>query len=150
MQRFDPVDYSYFYLATYKRGPLGGTWAHYAKYAGEVTYFSNGHTRYWSRIGGSVTTDYYAWNHDFHEKWGTPWPLGSTYTFDFAVDDGTTTLHAAPTRNVPPPRTTVAWSPPYCNVHSDWYVAGGVHHDSTDCYEETFSLAYQYASASGP
>ena len=61
--------------------------------AGDVTYHSEGWDQTWLDAG----YDYWSWNYDTRETYGSQVRIGEVLALDLAVSDGTTTLEAHPT-----------------------------------------------------
>lgn len=85
------------------------TWVDYGRNAGEVTYHSEGYSRYFDEVTGEEF--YYSWNYD--DGWSEPGlvPYGTTYTLDVQVTDRGREypIHAV----VPLEEWTREWSDPY-------------------------------------
>lgn len=88
--RSPTVGYLYLLLCSgYARMPDGTldewTWVDYGRNAGEVTYHSEGYSRYFDEVTGEEF--YYSWNYD--DSWSEPGlvPYGPDYTLDVRVTD---------------------------------------------------------------
>lgn len=88
----------------------GNSWVEASRWAGDVTYHSDGWGYYYN--WGS---NYYTYNYDYHQVYGSPTRLGSTYEIAVNVTDGVRTYSADPTFPLRP----VSWS--YSYTYSGYY-----------------------------
>jgi hypothetical protein len=61
--------------------------------AGDITYFSAGHERFWDQYGGSDF--FYSWNEAGAERFGTRLPMGTEYGINISLMSGDGVIYKA-------------------------------------------------------
>ena len=119
----------------------GSTSVQASRYAGDVTYHSDGWGFYYDWWWGGYY--YYTWNYSGHNVYGQLTP-GSTYRIDISLTDGERTFYAHPAIQMQPTVYNYTGDTSYCSPGWWYYGYGDV------CYEYHFRQNVVGGSTYGP
>ena len=111
------------------------TYAGSGRHAGDVTYFSRGsYCVWWYTTGDGVCdspTDYYTWNYEAKNQYGTRMAFGDTYSISQELSSGGQVFTASPELILQPYNHTYDTGK-VCYNWSDWWYYGLT---GTNCYQ---------------